>query len=115
MAKSERLRLEDVRGILGLVGECREQGDDGLAWRRHLIEGLAGLVDADLGSAGEMQGCRELTIRDLGVTHWAGPGIEDLHVVEAVMEDFRRDPACAPTILAYLDRANRCDGVCLTR
>jgi DNA-binding CsgD family transcriptional regulator len=115
MSESGSLRSCDVRAILQLVGECRELGDDGVVWRAHLIETLGHLVDADLGSAGEMQGCRSLAVRDLGVIHWVRGGLINPALIDAAMIEFRRDPACAPTILEYLRRNPLEGGLCLMR
>lgn len=115
MPKSEMLRVADVRAILRLVGECRDLGDDRVSWRDHLVASLARLVDADLGSAGEMAGCRSLAVSDLGVTHWMQPGLVDPAVVDAAMAEFRRDPAFAPTLIEYLRRSPLDEGLCLSR
>ncbi|HEX7079754.1 MAG TPA: helix-turn-helix transcriptional regulator [Gammaproteobacteria bacterium] len=48
MAKSDRLRLADVRAAFRLLGECRELGNDALAWRRHMLEGLRQLTGAQV-------------------------------------------------------------------
>jgi DNA-binding CsgD family transcriptional regulator len=109
------LRVRDCREIVQLVGECRELGDDRLVWREHFVASLARLVDADLGSVGEMQGCRSLKVRDRGVIHWHQPGLVDPAVADAAMTEFRRDPACAPTLLDYLGRNPLNEGLCLSR
>jgi len=49
MSRSQRLRLRDVRAVFRLVGEVRELGEDPVAWRLHLVEGLVHLVRAKLG------------------------------------------------------------------
>ena len=59
-------------GILRLVGECRELGDDHDTWRLHLVERLAQLVDAEIGICGEMAACDGLQPRKLGVTTGGG-------------------------------------------
>lgn len=48
MAETERLRLKDVRAAFRLIGECRELGGDGGAWRRHMLEGLRQLLGAQV-------------------------------------------------------------------
>jgi len=48
MAKSDQLRLKDVRAAYRLVGECRELGDDPRAWRLHMLDGLRHLVGAQV-------------------------------------------------------------------
>ena len=115
MPKSEILRIADVRAILRLIGECRDLGDDRVSWRDHLVASLARLVDADLGSVGEMAGCRSLTVGDLGVANWMQPGLADPAIVGAAMTEFRRDPGFAPTLLQYLRRAPLDEGLCLSR
>jgi DNA-binding CsgD family transcriptional regulator len=52
MAKSERLRLRDVRAAFRLIGECTELGADPFDWRGRLIDGLCELT----GSAGAVAG-----------------------------------------------------------
>lgn len=113
--KSSTMRAQDWRAVLRLAGECRELGNDPIAWRRHLIEALCELTDADLGASGEMAGCRSLAVRDMGVAHWMREGVADPIAVEAAAAEFRRDPAWTPTILEYLRRNVDDDGSCLAR
>jgi DNA-binding CsgD family transcriptional regulator len=54
MSKSAQLRIEDVRAIVRLVGECRDLGDDPAAWQQHLFRSVAGLVGAGLATCGEV-------------------------------------------------------------
>ena len=58
MARSERLRLTQVRAACRLVGECRELGDDSLMWQRHLLTESARLIAAQVGLGGCKQGMR---------------------------------------------------------
>jgi DNA-binding CsgD family transcriptional regulator len=44
MAKSQRLRLKDIREIFLLVGECRELGVDPIAWRMHMQRRLCEIL-----------------------------------------------------------------------
>lgn len=44
MAKSQRLRWRDFRDVYRLLGECRELGQDPLAWRDRMAKGLTQLV-----------------------------------------------------------------------
>ncbi len=115
MSRSGSLRSDDIRAIFQLVGECRELGDDRLLWRNHLLASLANLVDADLGSSGEMSGCRRLEVADLGVTHWMRPGLFDPAVIDAAMENFRSDPARTPILLKYLRQDPLDHGTCIAR
>lgn len=48
MAESDGLRVGDIRAGFRLIGECRELGADPVAWRRHLLEGLRRLTDAQV-------------------------------------------------------------------
>ncbi len=59
MAKSNRLRLGDLRAIYLLVGECLELGADAVAWKTHLLKSLMTTFHADVGQAVEMN--RDLT------------------------------------------------------
>ncbi len=54
MGRSVRLRAEDMRFMLRLMGEVRELGDDRNAWRTRLLEGLRELLDAPIGYSGQM-------------------------------------------------------------
>jgi DNA-binding CsgD family transcriptional regulator len=54
MGKAQRLRLQDVRAIYRLVGECRELGADSRTWRQHALTRLRVLVDAMVGVGGEL-------------------------------------------------------------
>ena len=48
MAKSQRLRLKELRALYLLVGECRELGADPIAWRMHMQQGLCELLDGQI-------------------------------------------------------------------
>src|SRR4051794_28026466 len=54
MAKSERLRLSQVRTVFRLVGEVRELGAQTHVWRAHMIASLCRLLDAPVGMGGEI-------------------------------------------------------------
>lgn len=49
MSKSERVTANHERAIGRLVGECRDLGDDAVAWQHHLLAGLRRLTGAGLG------------------------------------------------------------------
>lgn len=53
MAKSQRLRLDEVRDVFRLLGECRDLGVDPAAWRRHALSGLCRLAGAESANGGE--------------------------------------------------------------
>ncbi len=71
-------RAADLRAVHALVHECRELGDDVVAWRAHWVAGLARLIDADCGFSGELAGLRTGRHRDLGNVGWGfdRPGID---------------------------------------
>ncbi len=54
MPESLRLRLNDVQAVHRLVEECRELGDDPIAWRTRLVDGTMRLVRARVGMCGEI-------------------------------------------------------------
>ena len=74
MSKSSQLRVQDVRALFGLAGECRDLGDDGAAWRWHFLDRLGSLVGADMSVKGEMAGCLSSKNIDLGVVFWSPGG-----------------------------------------
>src|SRR5262245_31171343 len=53
MAKSQHLRLSEVRAVYLLVGECRELGADPLAWQTYLLRGLMRTLGAAVGAVME--------------------------------------------------------------
>lgn len=53
MAKSDLLRLRDVRDAYRLIGECRDLGSDPALWCPRLLEGLCRLLGAPVASGGE--------------------------------------------------------------
>src|SRR5687767_11021250 len=58
MSKSRRFRLGDVRAASRLLGECRDLGDDSVAWRRRVAEGLCRLIGTRVGVGGEARWTR---------------------------------------------------------
>jgi DNA-binding CsgD family transcriptional regulator len=115
MSKSAQLRFGDGRAIWQLVGECRELGDDRVAWRDHCVTGLAALVDADLGIVGEMAGCHTLALRDLGATFWWRLDLSAPSRLHPNLARFRSNPRYSPAMLEYFRRNRAADGLCLTR
>lgn len=83
MAKSQRLRLSEVRALYRLLGECRDLGADVSAWRRHMLEGLCRLVAAQTGTGGEFRPARPgrpaeiVSFQDVG---WPSPGAKARYV-----------------------------------
>jgi hypothetical protein len=71
MPKSQRLRLEDVRAVWHLLGECRELGADNQAWLQHFVEGMCRLLRSQIGI------CHETLLAPNGVMEtlgWADTG-----------------------------------------
>jgi len=54
MARSQRPRVRELRDVYLLVGECIELGGDPLAWRAHMLDGLARILGGRLAMLGEM-------------------------------------------------------------
>ncbi|WP_435016513.1 helix-turn-helix transcriptional regulator [Tundrisphaera sp. TA3] len=115
MSKSGQLRLQDSRAIWRLLGECRDLGDERVAWRERLASGLAELVGADILVNGEMGGCRKLAPRDLGVTFWWRSEAIAPPFIAEYLQSFRINPSLSPAMIAY----HRCnldeDGSALRR
>jgi DNA-binding CsgD family transcriptional regulator len=53
MAKSDTLRLRDVRDALRLIGECRDLGNDPALWFPHMLNGLRPMFGAFQTGGGE--------------------------------------------------------------
>jgi DNA-binding CsgD family transcriptional regulator len=53
MAKTDLLRLRDVRDAYRLIGECRDLGNDPALWHRRMFEGLCRLIGATSANGGE--------------------------------------------------------------
>jgi len=53
MAKSDALRVQDVRDAYRLIGECRDLGADPTLWHRRMMEGLCRLIGARTAAGGE--------------------------------------------------------------
>jgi len=117
MPKSARLRVQDIRRIAAIVGECRELGDDAAVWRPHWFAGLAGLVGAGIVMGGELTGVRAgkpcyTAMADWGWQH----GFNRLGWERATAE-MATDP-CLSRILSfgdYLQRMLQDDGASLSR
>src|SRR5688572_27171082 len=53
MAKSDLLRVQDVRAAYRLIGECRDLGSDSALWHRRMLEGVCQLIGASAATGGE--------------------------------------------------------------
>lgn len=118
MARSTALRLDDLRAVHTLVGECRELGDAPLRWHRHLYVGLARLADGGIVMGGELAGARAGRAVQVGSVDW---GWEengfDRRGWELAMAMLRGDPRAnrLVTFPQYLARTAGADGACLAR
>lgn len=108
MSKSASLRVREVRALIRLAGDCRDLGDDHIAWRWHFLEHLSGMVGADAGLNGELAGCRALKNIDLGVLFWWPSGFSPPPFWDAHLERFRDDGGYSPVMSEY-HRFNRDD------
>jgi DNA-binding CsgD family transcriptional regulator len=115
MSKSAHLRVQDIRAIFQMAGECRELGDDPEAWRQHLVRRLARLVGAGLVLTGEQAGCRAGRIQHLGVATWGWENGFNQDVFLRPAASLADDPTSLPVMNRYLERLRGSDGVCLTR
>jgi DNA-binding CsgD family transcriptional regulator len=66
MAKSDRLRLSDVRAVFRLIGECRELGLDSTLWQRHMLTGLLRLTGGQVAMGGPTGVPNELSLAEPG-------------------------------------------------
>jgi DNA-binding CsgD family transcriptional regulator len=114
MSKSGQPRADDWRAILQLVGECRDPGDDRTAWRTHLLDGLARLVDAEAGECGE-SGIREGRQASLDVVHRGHEGRASPADLAELYATLERDPMLYGLLYEYFARQAREDGVCHSR
>lgn len=114
MARSARLRLRDLRDIHRLVNECRELGDDALAWRRHLLGGLGHAAGALV--AAEYEGVFEPVFAPDGVLDWGWDAGGDRRYFDAMNREFARlGFDFTPMYRAYLTATAAGRGPCLTR
>jgi DNA-binding CsgD family transcriptional regulator len=115
MPKSELIRIDDLRGILTLAGECRELGHDPIAWRHHLIAGLGRLVEADMGASVELRGLASLQHKNTGMTYWGHENWTSAGVLAGIGELLEEDPSLYHRGCLYFRDPKREDGACSTR
>jgi DNA-binding CsgD family transcriptional regulator len=53
MAKSDLLRVQDVRDAYRLIGECRDLGYDPALWHQRMLEGVSELIGVPHAAGGE--------------------------------------------------------------
>lgn len=94
------------------MNECRDLGEDAVAWRRHWLAGLAGLVGADLAVGGELAGLRSGAPRDLGTADWGWENGFDRGGWLNALDLLRDAPSYSPLLASY---AGWEDGAALRR
>lgn len=117
MPRSARLRVQDVRRIASLVGECRELGDDSTEWRRHLFAGLGGLAGAVVVMGGELAGVHAGRVTYTGITDWGWANGYNRLGWERAIAEMAADPALSRimSFAGYLQQMLLDDGVSLSR
>lgn len=116
MSKSARLRSEDVRGIIRLVGECRELGDDHAAWSGHLVQSVAALIRATWGETGECITGQNGPPMTLWSASWGwANGFERKWYDEAYTNFVTKGLTWCPMVEPYLRLLVVDNGICLTR
>jgi DNA-binding CsgD family transcriptional regulator len=117
MSRSARLRIEDIRILYRLVGECRELGDDPILWRRHLFAGLAARTGAGIVLGAEIVGVRTGGVAHIGTAEWGWENGFDRAGWDRAMAEMTADPSLSrtPALAAYFARMTADDGASLSR
>lgn len=117
MPKSARLRVQDIRQIMTLVGECRELGDDATVWRLHWFAGVAQLIGAGLVLGGEVVDVRAGRTRYVGTTDWGWANGFNRLGWDRALAEMAADPSLMRVMSfgAYLQRMLVDDGASLAR
>lgn len=110
MPKSTLLRLQDLRAVYALAGECRELGDDPLQWRSHFASGIGRLSGATYVSALETT-LRSGVLAPVGFGEW---GEIDRKILRQVQAKHGADMRFSPQINNYLARRESADGAALS-
>jgi len=111
--KSASLRLRDIRALSEMTHECRDRGDDPVAWRQHWFKRLAEFIDADLVVGGELAGLRSGRPRDLGTTAYGWENGFDPGGWARALELLQTDPDYSPILAEYGRRSAFADGEAL--
>jgi DNA-binding CsgD family transcriptional regulator len=113
MARSGSLRVQDVRHILRIRGECGELGDDPAAWRAHLTQELGQLTGADIVEMGEFNLAGASAAR--GISWGLENGFNKQAWMDLMLELTQRGPSFNPLIGRYVQLLAEEDGVPATR
>ena len=114
MSKSARVRLRDLQALHDLAGECRDFGDDPVAWREHFAARLGGLAGAAVVSIFELKPGRAGWSR---FAHWGwdASGLDQSAWDRLVEAAAREGPQINPMAVGYLAALAAEDGIALTR
>ncbi len=113
MSRSNVLRVADVRAVFGLIGECRELGDDPVRWRRHLLVGLGRMTGGGFCVAAEIGDGTQPSRYDIGTVDLGADNGFNRTYWLASLAEFVTDAFFNPLMNAYFDRASL--GVVLPR
>jgi DNA-binding CsgD family transcriptional regulator len=114
MSQSAQLRLQDVRALVQLIAECRDRGDDPVAWRLHAAQRLAQLTGAELANLGEAAYAPD-RVCSLGMAAWGWEnGFDQSPIVHGLAED-GHDLRFSPLFDAYFRLPRQHFGLCLSR
>src|SRR5262249_50870986 len=103
-------RVEDVRSIVRLVGECRDLGDDPAAWQQHLFQSVAHLLGSTLVAGSDLIGrCGRPVMAGLFSWGWENGVSRDVWLQG--MAYFKDDPTFAQRCLRHMERFRKEDGV----
>jgi hypothetical protein len=92
MTKTQSITDADIREIFRILGECRELGDDPIAWRQHFYGEAAKLIGADLLVGGELTGCLQGQISTPGTAVWGEEHGFHLAALQVVWDWYLVDP-----------------------
>lgn len=111
---SSALHLRYLRAVYELAHECRDRGDDPLAWREHFCHRLAGLTGAGLVHAGEAA-WTERRLRPLRACFWGWENGFIRPVLEQALAEYGSDLKFSPIYRAYCELPPRDFGTCVSR
>jgi DNA-binding CsgD family transcriptional regulator len=114
-SKSSSLRLQDVRAILRIVGECRDLGDDPVAWPHHLLKSVAELIGGTVVNGGYMIGRWGQPAYASAPESWAGEKGFDQDDCAEWIAAFKDDPTFSLGVMRYMEHFRQEDGVVHTR
>src|SRR5262249_37004508 len=113
-SKSAQLRVEDVRAIVRILGECRDLGDDPTAWQQHLFQSVARLLGSALVTGGDMVG-RWGRPTMISLFSWGWENGVSQHAWLQGIAHFRDDPTFSQVCMRYMERFRQEDGVAHAR